>query len=180
VESLETEISNLSDEIKLYGKVLSLYHKLVEVIQENFIHSIEELVTSGIQAVFGEAIKFIIEPSIKGKSVYLDFFIEEHDGQRTGLLDNRGGGLTAVVGVVLRIIMVRLLRGRVRQFVALDESLAMLSADYTEQAGALLKRLSDQLGIQILMVTHQREFLDHADAAYELKREKGKVLVSKI
>ena len=66
------------------------------------------------------------------------------------------------------------------QVLLLDEPLAMLSAGRIEQAGALLRRLADELDIQIIMVSHQREFLEVADVAWELEATAQGVAASRV
>lgn len=64
--------------------------------------------------------------------------------------------------------MVRLMADRVRQIMILDEPLGMLSAEYQPAAGELLRKLAHELGIQIIVVSHNPEMLESADRAYEL------------
>jgi ABC-type cobalamin/Fe3+-siderophores transport system ATPase subunit len=113
----------------------------------------------------------------------LSSVVQEHftqAGTETNILDARGGGLSALCGVLLRIVILRLMTDRIRQILILDEPLSHLSAAYVPAAGELLRRLSDELDIQIIMVTHQPEFADHATDVYELSSAGSNVKVSRL
>jgi len=78
-----------------------------------------------------------------------------------------------VVGLLLRVVVVLLLR-QVRPeesppILCLDETLAHLSADRLDAAGAFLRTVVDRTGLQVLMVSHQEELADAADAVYALR-----------
>lgn len=80
-----------------------------------------------------------------------------------------GGGAVLVASLVLRLaIMSRLGMGNL---LLLDESMGMLANRYVPAAAAFMRQLSEQTGINILMVTHNEEFLNHAHTAYEGRKE---------
>jgi len=165
---LEKEIETLGVEVTNYDKALAIFHNLSSVVQENFTQSIEDLISEGLTSVFEYPLRFKITPEVKGGQSVLDFSILNEDGTETDILDARGGGLSALCGVLLRIVILRLMNDRMRQILILDEPLSHLSSSYVPAAGELLKRLSEELDIQIIMVTHQPEFADHATDIYEL------------
>lgn len=66
-----------------------------------------------------------------------------------------GGGVVDVVGLGLRIACLMLSRPAGRRLLCLDEPLKHLSENYVPAARDLIEALSEELGIQILMVTHR-------------------------
>ena len=166
----EANIESLKSTIETLGKVAFVLHSLANAVQEKFLNGIENLVSEGLSAVFEEPIKFKITPTVRNKQVNLDFTILNEDGTETDLMDARGGGLVCLTGVLLRIIMARLMASKVRQVIVLDEPLGMLSSGYQPQAGELLKRLATELNMQLIMVTHNPEIIEHADKVYKLQR----------
>jgi len=168
LESVDSELNALSDEIESYGKVLGIFNSLSSSIQVEFFTVVEKLISEGLTSVFQESINFKIESSIKSQQVSLEFYLEDSDGNKTPLIDSRGGGLVSLCGLLLRILMVRLMRNKVAQVLILDEPLAHLSVEYRSSAGELISTLSKRLGIQILMVSHLPELNEYADRLYEL------------
>lgn len=177
---VETELEHLSDEIETLGKALGVLHTLSTSIQEHFLKGIESLVSEGLSAVFEETIKFHITATTRNKQVNLDFTLENKDGTETDLLDARGGGLVSLCGVLLRVIMCRLMSDRVRQVLVLDEALGMLSSNYQQSAGELLDKLSKELDMQIMLVSHNNEIAETADRLYELRRDGNSVIAEKL
>lgn len=174
------ELDKLESEVISLGKALAILGTLSAEVQERFIDSIESLVTDGLQAIFGSDVRFQITPSIKNKMPVLEFNIVTPEGTQDDILDSHGGGLVAVCGVILRMIMVRLLRHRIRQVVFLDEPLAQLSSEYVDAAGEVLARLAEDLGIQIVMISHQEGFSESADYVYHLGRVNGVVAAERV
>ena len=48
----------------------------------------------------------------------------------------------------------------------MDESLAQVSDEYIEPLGKLIQSLCKDLGMTVLLVTHQHEFQETADVVY--------------
>lgn len=168
IDNFTAEVEVLGEEVELMAKVSAVLHELSVSVQGRFLSSIEALISEGLSAVFEVPIAFKIISTTRNRQVNLDFELVNEDGTVTDLMDARGGGLVSLCGVLLRVVMVRLMADRVRQILLLDEPLAMLSAEYVPAAGELIQKLSQELGIQVIMVTHQPEFMDSADTAYEL------------
>jgi DNA repair exonuclease SbcCD ATPase subunit len=179
-EELELQIEEMGLSISNYDKALAIFHSLSSVVQEHFTQSIEDLISEGLTSVFETSLQFKITPEIKGGQAVMQFSILNEDGTETDILDARGGGLSALCGVLLRIVLLRLMDDKVRQILLLDEPLSHLSSAYVPAAGELLRRLSDELDIQIVMVTHQPEFADNATDIYELSSLNGRVSVNKL
>lgn len=137
---------------------------------------VEALVTSGLQAIFEENLSFHLVESTARQTPQIDFVVRTHlpDGSsfETDVLSARGGGLAAVVGLLLRVVLILLTRAsgkRAPDLLVLDETLAHLSREYLDAAGQFLRTLVDSTGLQILMVTHQQELVDYADVIYRLR-----------
>jgi DNA repair exonuclease SbcCD ATPase subunit len=148
---------------------------------------VEALVTAGLTAIFEENLSFHLIESVSRQTPQIDFVVRTHlpDGQTfdTDVLAARGGGLAAVVGLLLRVVLILLTRaagGKAPDVLVLDETLAMLSRDYLEAAGQFLRTLVDSTGLQIIMVTHQPELMEFADVSYRLRlSDEGTTLATK-
>jgi len=92
-------------------------------------------------------------------------------GKTFTLVDSFGGGVLAVVGVLLRVASILALD--LKRVLLLDETLAHLSEQYTENASKLMKKLSKDLDFTILLVTHQSAFAQHADKHYQVALRGG-------
>jgi len=177
-ELYQAEILDIETKLVLLDKIAVLFNSFGETEQNDLKDKIELLVTYGLQSVFQERIEFKIISEIKGKQVVMRFVLKSGDIE-TDILDARGGGVAVVAGFILQIIIVFLLKGRVAPIVILDEGLSQLSEGYRVRMASVMKELVDKTGIQIVLVTHQKEYVDVADKAYLFEKDKhGYTVVS--
>ncbi len=133
---------------------------------------IEALVTLGLRTVFQEDLEFAIVSKTRANRPEFSFVLRSTvDGEvlETGILDARGGGVAAVAGFLLRIVVL-LLKKDVRRFLLLDETFAQLSAEYEPGLADFLRELVDKTDTQIVLITHSSAYSDVADRAYEFTR----------
>ena len=124
--------------------------------------SVSNLVTSGLQAVFGPRYVFVVEPKIERGRPSIDMWVN-HDGENLDIVDGHGGGLAAVVSFLLRVVVVSLEGGKV---LIADEPFSHLSAEYVPRMATFLRDLVDQTGIQMILVSHESALAEAADVAY--------------
>lgn len=168
LDHLGTLITQADAEVTLYTKAALVLTSIGEDRQATTQATIEQLVTKGLQAIFTDGLSFHLVPVVRGNRPEVDFIVRSYlDGQvvDTPVMDARGGGLAAIIGFLLRLVVLLLAHGR-DTTLFLDETFAHLSADYEQRLAEFLKDLVDQTGVQIVMVTHSEAFLDLADRRY--------------
>ena len=85
----------------------------------------------------------------------------------TEALDAFGGSVAQIESLILRVLAVKQLK--LYPFMALDESLNAVSSEYVPNTSKLLNEITKQLGIKILVVTHDPEMLQCANRVYKAK-----------
>jgi DNA repair exonuclease SbcCD ATPase subunit len=182
---IQIEIQNLVAAQGELDRVTLFFNSLGEEKQNAAQKTIEGIVTQGLQMIFqDEALSFHIRQSIKAKSANVDFVIRttlKNTVVETGVMDARGGGLAAVVGFLLRLTVMLLRDGaRSDNLLVLDETFAHVSAEYLEPLGQFIREIVEKTGVQVIMVTHQPELAEHADAVYRFSQDDtGKTKVDK-
>ena len=63
--------------------------------------------------------------------------------------------------------------GKTRRLIVLDEPFRYLSTDLQPKAGEMLRKLSQRLKLQVIMVTHEEEMMEIADRLFSVKLEKS-------
>ena len=163
-------------------KAVGILNSVSETRAREAQDAIESLVTRGLQSIFGQDLSFHIESSVKGKAVNSSFVIRTSlangDTVDTPVLDSRGGGLAATVGVLLRVVLILLDPSQPRLLV-LDESFAHVSREYQSPLAEFLADLVQQTGIQIILVTHSDQFTEVADTVYRFGQNDGKTVVTR-
>jgi DNA repair exonuclease SbcCD ATPase subunit len=175
------ELTELEERAIALEQVMGVLNSYADSRQEELARRIETLVTHGLKTIFDDDLSFHVSPSQKGKLAALDFVVRSRaNGQlvETSVMDARGGGVAAVAGFLLRLII--LLLTNARPTLVLDESFAQLSAEYEPRLAEFLRELVDRTSAQVILVTHSDAFGDVADVSYRFQLENGRTRVSKI
>lgn len=138
-------------------KVVAVLNSFADERQEAVQSKVEQLVTHGLQTVFDDSLSFHVVSETKARRVETRFVVRSKMGEEvveTSILDARGGGVAAVAGFLLRLIVV-LLQPNVRPFLLLDESFGMVSEEYEPRLVEFVKELTEKTPVQILLVTHK-------------------------
>jgi hypothetical protein len=174
---LSTEVTALHDEADLTTRAAGILTQIGEDRQTETQQAIETLVTRGLQVIFGEELSFHLVPGVRAKTPVVDFIVRTQIADDppvdTDVMDARGGGLVAVVGFLLRLVVLLLSRADRDQPLILDETFAHLSAEYEGRLAEFLRELVDKTGVQIIMVTHSDAYSDVADVRYRFEARTG-------
>lgn len=183
-KELENEILRLTTENETLEQVAVLLNSLGEERQAQAQGTIETLVTEGLQTIFDDSLTFHIVSTQKAKTSGIEFVVRSAlstTAVETPVMEARGGGLSATIGFLLRTVVMLLSASERREnLLVLDETFAHVSAEYLESLGQFLRQIVDRSGIQILLVTHQPEFLEHADKAYKFSTKDGRTVVNDV
>jgi DNA repair exonuclease SbcCD ATPase subunit len=178
------EIAQLGEVVELHEKAAHVLTAIGEQRQDAAQRSIEALVSQGLQTIFGEELSFHLVPGVRAKTPVVDFVVRSQldNGTTvdTDVMNARGGGMAAVVGFLLRLVILLLSRNRQDTVLFLDETFAHVSADYLPRLIEFLKDLVAQTGVQIVMVTHDDSFLEAADVVYRLQLVNGITKVTRL
>jgi len=177
-ELLTAEVAKFGLDRETADRVSGVLSKLASDRDQAARTQVESLVTAGLQAIFGdggEVLSFHLVESTLRSTTNIDFEVHttKPDGSviETDVLSARGGGVAAVIGMLLRVVLILLTRQtgqKVSSTLVLDETLSHLSVDRLEAASAFLRTLVDSAGLQIVMVTHQEELVGSADVVHRL------------
>ena len=172
-KSLEQRINRLAQE-KIDSEEARVFLQVVsEETLKNMEFHLSALPTFALFAIDPTFPKEIAEVTTRKDGIGCTFYFEE-DGNKDKPLDSSGGGALGIGGLGNRIMLWSLDQNR-PSFV-LDEPLKDLSPDRHRNASELLKRLTDDLKIQIIMVSHQEEVHSKADKVFRVVR-KGRVSI---
>lgn len=149
----------------LHQKCTEIFKTWLEDSLNKNVNSISQLATTGLRHVLGDQeLSFHIRQDPQKNRLSMRFVVEE-DGNEGDPLASFGGGAAVVISLVLRLaVMARMNMGNL---LLLDESMAALWNGYVPSCAEFMRQLSEQTGINILMVTHNPEFISNAHVAYE-------------
>lgn len=176
-KALQEEIASLTELIVDLDQTTVLLNSMGEDRQQRAQQTIEDLVTRGLQTIFDETLSFHIVQTTRGKTVQVEFVVRTTLHGRvieTPVMDARGGGLAATIGYLLRLVVLLLTRGqRQDSLIVLDESFAMVSAEYLPAVAAFIREVVDKTGVQHIIVTHSEELVEGADKVHRFTMVDG-------
>lgn len=156
-ESLEKKIEEL--EIEKLDQALLILQKLSEKQRDIAKTRLEELGTQALQYSLGSNYRMEIEiPQSKKRPQAFLYVIDEDKGVKTSPLDDNGGGMVDIISIALRLVVIQAHSPVIDGPIILDEPFKMVSKEYIPMLSDFLKKISDDFGRQIIMVTHN-EFL---------------------
>jgi len=137
--------------------------------QQNLEFHLSNLVTMALHSINPEWPKFVALITIRRNKTECDLLFEE-EGVRSKPLDCATGGPLDVASFALRISFWCLKRNR-PSFI-LDEPFRNVSPDLQKKTSNMVKKISEEVGIQILMISHQENVSISADKVF-LNTKKG-------
>lgn len=181
-KGLQTEVKELAELTQDLDRVNALLNSIGENRQLAAQNTIEELVTWGLRTIFDDTLSFHIVQSVRSKTVSVEFLVRttlSDSVVETPVMESRGGGIAATIGFLLRVVVMLLTRGDgLEKILVLDETFAHVSAEYLEPLGLFLQELVQKSDIQVLLVTHQPEFIEYADRVYKFRTVGGETVVT--
>lgn len=175
------ELEGREDELvrsrELLRKCETLFTQLVVKVTEQSLERFTSLVTRGIQYVFSDP-SLVFSATVekfRGKTA-----VKFSMGEDVPILQSYGGGLVTVISVLVRVYVIMSIEGR--RVLFLDESLSHLSRDYVPRISKLLRKLSEELGFKILMISQDPTFTSECTSHYEAvrKQDKGTVFEKRV
>lgn len=163
---LSKEIDSYQSDQLILQKTYEALKSLMEAMSEDNIVKVQDLVTFGINSIFGERykdLKFTIESSTKRDQLFYEFLLEV-DGVKAPLDGSFGGGMICVISLILRILISVNLG--LYPFILLDESLNGVSPEFQQRTAEFLQTIAEQLSVDILLVSHQEQFTMGANKRY--------------
>lgn len=179
----EARVIHLEGEISLLDKVADLFRLLIDQEVIDNAKTAQELLTEGLQAVFDDLdLSVRSDVNIERGKVSVDLITVQKDTDGTTTegvaTDAYGGSVATVESVLLRLVV--LTRRGLRPLLLMDESLGAVAERYVPRVGRFLSLLSDRLGVDILVVSHNPVLVETAKHAYRIQKKDGAATFKKI
>lgn len=168
-KAVKSKIESLEEKLDVIEKAREIIRIVALDTQKQLEYQISEIVSLALASVFEEPYKLKLNfVEQRGKTEAVITF--ERNNQECNPLTASGGGAVDVACMALRLSLWSLQQKRTRNTIILDEPFKCLSKDLSEKAGQLLKMLSDKLGIQFILVTHDQNIVPYADKVFKVSK----------
>lgn len=156
LNSTQNDLKRSQETLENIKEAQKIITTLAEGIQQRVHERIAEVVSRCLTAVFDDPYEFrIIFEQKRGKTEARFVFIR--DDQEIDPLTAAGGGVVDVAAFGLRIACLLLRKPKLRKLLVLDEPFRFVSRNYLPNLVKLIEGLANEMGIQIVMVTHTPE-----------------------
>ena len=172
---LEENIKAETELKDTYTKGAALFKETSLNCQQQTNERISNIITKLYQVVFENKDRVIIQTDIKRNVPVASILIEtERNGEKITLdpVEEEGGGKLDIISLGLRLAGLLLYTPTLNRVLILDEPLKNLSTNetsakaYRQRTAEFLKMICEEYGIQIIMTTHDKAFVDIADRKF--------------
>lgn len=153
----------------------ALIQTTAQETQSQLKYHIQALVQNALDAVFPTTYVFKVGFELRRGQTEVDIYLDK-DGEPIDPMDASGGGVVDVVTFALRVVAWSL--SSTAPVLILDEPFKWVSAGRRQVCGELIRGVSDRLGLQIIMVTHDPELVQRADRIFVVEQKRRRSTVT--
>jgi len=161
LESLKEEKVKLRKAKRLQATIedaQTVARTVASSLQQDVHARISGLVTTCLETVFGDEYQFRILFEEKRNRTEAKLILIKDGHEIHDPLNEDSGGVADVAALALRVTSILMSKPHVRPLIVLDEPFKFVSAEYRPILATMLEKLAEDLGIQIIMVTHDTEY----------------------
>jgi len=187
-DQIEISVNNLTQKISTTKRDLRRHEEAREILravgletQKMLQYHISDITSLALEAVFDDPYELVAEFVQRRNKTECDLYFSRR-GSRVDPLDASGGGAVDVASFALRIAAWSMQSPKRRNVIILDEPMKFLDTqtDRLEKASQMLKELSERLGLQFIIVTHEDTLTQYADKVFKVRIRKGISKVTEI
>lgn len=133
---------------------------LMGTISDSSVESLLRVVNSGLASAYSRPIKLDVIRSVVGGRSSMQLVLLD-GGEPVIPGEAHGGGLSEILGFLIRVVCVS--SSKDRRILILDEPFGRVSEDIVPTLASLLRSIVDDMGFQLILITHQEALSEHAD-----------------
>lgn len=167
-------IKNLKEQETFLEQAREIVKEVGLQTQRELQFHISDITTLALESVFDEeAYQLKVEFLQRRNKTECDLTFVKGNNELEPM-ESSGYGAVDVASFALRVVSWSIQFPRTRNVIVLDEPLRFLSNDRQEFASKMIKELSDRLGIQFIIVTHEDILTQYADKVFQVSKKKNK------
>jgi ABC-type cobalamin/Fe3+-siderophores transport system ATPase subunit len=177
-KEMQDRLNKNYHDLEIYSKARVISQTVAENTQKQLEYHISHLVTMALSSVFPAPYEFKLSFVQKRNKTEAKLLFLKNGNESDDILNTGGGGVSDVASLALRISLWSI--NKTRPVLLLDEPMKFLhSPEYQEKASQMIKEVCEKLGLQIIMISDQKDILKYADNVIEIKNINGVSIVSK-
>lgn len=153
-------IEKLKHQKEVIGKAVELLQFVEKATRQKTKENFEVIVTNALKYVFNKDYKLELEFDKRGNLPTLKFNIKSPGKTKyLPLEESESGGVKDIASLALRLVLIEIVNPKIEGFLLFDEKFLGVSTEYLENVVSFLKEINKKLNRQIIMVTHESQYL---------------------
>jgi DNA repair exonuclease SbcCD ATPase subunit len=171
LDTVSRQKEKLTSRSAAIEEVMAYTQEVAKQTQEQIKFQLEDIVNLALNAVYSDKYKFsvLIEAKRGGTEARLVLFNE--NGDELDPMSSTGGGVCDILSFALRIAL--LIISKNERVLIMDEPFKFISKDVKEPAIEIIKRISTDLNVQIICITHDEELIQCSDKVFRVAQKGG-------
>lgn len=163
----QKEITELTEKRDNLEQARELIREAGLRTQQQLQYHISDITSLALSTVFEDPYELKVDFVQRRNKTECDLLFVR-DGKEIDPLEASGYGAVDVASFALRVASWSMQQPRTRNVIILDEPMRFLSEDRQPYAGKMVKELSERLGLQFIIVTHEEVFAQYADKVFQV------------
>jgi DNA repair exonuclease SbcCD ATPase subunit len=175
---IEQDLENLTEELNISKRSLIRHEKAREIVrtvgiatQQQLQYHISDITSLALEAVFDDPYELKVEFVQRRNKTECDLLFVR-DGNDLDPISASGVGAIDIASFALRIASWSMSIPHTRNVIILDEPFKHLSVDLQDKASSMIKEVSQKLGLQFIIITHDPTLASYADKVFEISIKK--------
>jgi DNA repair exonuclease SbcCD ATPase subunit len=176
VSTTESRMKENKRELRKHEEARIVLAQVAQDTQNQLSYRIGDITTLALDSVFPNPYSLSMEFVTRRNKTECDLFFIRN-GNICDPIAGSGGGAVDIAALALRVASWAVRRPRNNNVLLLDEPLSHLSANLRPQASQMIRTLSQNIKLQIIMVSHAEELIEAADVLFETTLQNGVSIV---
>lgn len=168
-------IAKAAQAAKDFEVVQALTQQTAQATQEEMQFHLQSLVQHCLDAIFPGVYTFRVVFETRYQRTAASLVLEKDGSTLDNLMDEVGGTVVDIVSTALRVAVWSL--APTDNLMVLDEPFRVVSAGYKATCAELIRGISEKMGIQFLIVSHDPVLIAAADRVFEVSQKNGRSVV---
>jgi DNA repair exonuclease SbcCD ATPase subunit len=171
--NISMQIQSKEMAIKVIEMSREYYRKAIDILYERSVGELKSSLNYAVKYIFFDKnyeIDIVLSDK-RGKSLTFVLIDKDTDNE-VNLKDGTGNGVRSVISAVIHMYY---LIQKKSPFLFVDESYSFISDNYIDRFFEFLKGLCYNNNFIMVLITHDRRFLDYADKIYQINNGRVKI-----
>ena len=165
IDELGTRIDESTTSLQQHEQAREVVREVGLITQQSLQYHISDITSLALEAVFEDPYELVAEFVQRRNKTECDLYFSR-EGNRADPEGASGVGAMDVAAFALRVASWSMQTPKRRNVIILDEPFKYLDKARQPQASQMLKEISDRLGIQFIIVTHESTLAEYADKTF--------------